>query len=396
MRIRGAVRVVVVALVALVALVPTGLPAGQAAAITSPLPVPNGYRVTNRQDISSGLTYVQYQSTNPRRVINIAYLRRNATEHFRTVLSNEQVAGNSPRTETLSSMCRRVSCKIAINGDFFSRASSEPAGGMATDGYAYRTPPDARYHFVEDWSGNVAVRKITMPIRLNVTYPNGVRSYVVNSINTDRDANRSAIYSPKWGPATGTSTSGYELTLQATTQVKMDSTIKVTIKAGRAGGNTAIPSNGFVLSGNGGYATDYANLWNSIKAGGASAQAELVMDSQPNLRMFVGGTPALLQGGQQAFTNDGSALVNTSDPHTFVGRNSNGDAILVVVDGRQPSWSTGMNLIQGTQFMRSLGCIEALNLDGGGSSEFVKNGTVTDRPSDGQERPLAAALAIVS
>ncbi|MGH2829099.1 MAG: phosphodiester glycosidase family protein [Actinomycetota bacterium] len=40
--------------------------------------------------------------------------------------------------------------------------------------------------------------------------------------------------------------------------------------------------------------------------------------------------------------------------------------------------------------------MEALNLDGGGSSTFVKNGSLINKPSDGGERSIAAALTLVS
>ncbi|MHB8511761.1 MAG: phosphodiester glycosidase family protein [Actinomycetota bacterium] len=371
------------------------LPAAPAAAYSSPLPVPNGYRVMNRQDLSSNLVYVQYRSSNPLRVINIAFLRHGASEHLRVVLAHNTVSGTNHR-EVLSSMCHRVSCKIAVNGDFFSNQTAEPAGGLSVDGTPLRTPPAVRYHFYEDWAGNVGVTKFNQPINFNVTYSNGVRPYWVNSINTDRNNDRSALYTPAWGPSTLTSTSGFELTLQATSPIKMNGSTNVKIVWGRWGGNSSIPSNGFILSGNGSYATDYSNVWSQVHSGAISANASISITTSPSVRMFVGGNPELLSGGKQAFTNDGSSLDNTSDPHTFVCRTWNDDTVLATIDGRQPGWSNGINLMDGATFMRSLGCSQALNLDGGGSAEFVKWSTVTDRPSDGAERPLAAGLMIVS
>ena len=45
--------------------------------------------------------------------------------------------------------------------------------------------------------------------------------------------------------------------------------------------------------------------------------------------------------------------------------------------------------------MKSIGCTEAMNLDGGGSSTFWLNGKVMNSPSDKHERSLANALVIV-
>ena len=46
-------------------------------------------------------------------------------------------------------------------------------------------------------------------------------------------------------------------------------------------------------------------------------------------------------------------------------------------------------------FMKNLGCAEAMNLDGGGSSTFWLNGKVMNSPSDKHERSLANAIIIV-
>lgn len=362
----------------------------------APVPIPNGYTIANRQELAPGLTYVQYRSTSPRRVVNVAILRRSAPEHFRMVLSNERVAGPLPRTETVSSMCKRVGCTIAVNGDFFSTTTGQPAGGVAYEGVPIRTPPGGRYHFVEDWAGNVNVIKAGLPIGFKVPYPNGMKPFYVHAVNAPRPDNRAHIYTPKWGPSTETA-GGFEIVLRLDTPlVRMDQTHRVTIVRGVAAGNTPIPSDGVVLSGSGSHATALAQLWRDVQSGVASAQAELVFDSAPDLRMYTGGSPALLLNGTQGFVNDGSAFLTRRDPKTMAGRTAAGDAVLAVVDGRQPDWSVGMSMTEAMQFMRSLGCVSALNLDGGGSSTFVKNGVVINKPSDGRERPIAIALAVVA
>lgn len=367
-----------------------------AAAGYGPVPAVNGYTITARQDLTPYLVYVQYRSSNPRRVINVAFLRRGGPQRLGAVLSNDRVAGPNPKVETISSMCKRVKCRIAVNGDFFSRTTGQPAGGMSIEGDPIRTPPDARYHFFADWAGYVGVRKIAMPSKLYATYPNGQKPIYVHSINTARAAQRAVLYSRKWGYSTETTTTGFELVMRITNHpLKMDKTMNVTITGGATRTNTPIPADGLVLSGSGGHATALATLWNDVRTGKVPAAATLMLDSVPNLRTYVGGTPALLQGGRQAFTNDGSSFMTARDPKTMVGRRSNGDAILAVVDGRQPSWSVGVSMTEAMQFMRSLGATDALNLDGGGSSEFVKYGSVMNKPSDGRERPIAAALTIV-
>ncbi|HWP40973.1 MAG TPA: phosphodiester glycosidase family protein [Tepidisphaeraceae bacterium] len=71
--------------------------------------------------------------------------------------------------------------------------------------------------------------------------------------------------------------------------------------------------------------------------------------------------------------------------------------ILLVVDGRQPGHSLGMTTQELGQVMLELGCSDAVNLDGGGSSTLIfadPDPRVLNRPSDGRQRAVGANLAI--
>ena len=68
---------------------------------------------------------------------------------------------------------------------------------------------------------------------------------------------------------------------------------------------------------------------------------------------------------------------------------------LAEVDGRQKQLSEGMSFAELANFMKELGCTEAMNLDGGGSATFWLDGKVRNSPSDKHERGLANALIII-
>jgi len=82
----------------------------------------------------------------------------------------------------------------------------------------------------------------------------------------------------------------------------------------------------------------------------------------------VGGAPLLLRDG--AFVNECNSGCGPV-PRTGVGVTASGKILLVVVDGRQPRWSLGPSVDEFARIMKDLGAVDALNLDGGGSSEMV-------------------------
>lgn len=79
-------------------------------------------------------------------------------------------------------------------------------------------------------------------------------------------------------------------------------------------------------------------------------------------------------------------------PRTAVGRAADGALILMVVDGRQ-SGSRGATLDELARLMLEAGAVDALNLDGGGSSTLAVNGALVNRPTGGTaERQVMSAL----
>ena len=104
----------------------------------------------------------------------------------------------------------------------------------------------------------------------------------------------------------------------------------------------------------------------------------------------------LIHDGRRYVTDDeevffGSAIPDVH-PRTAVGRTTDGRLLILVVDGRQPV-SRGVDLEQLAGIMEDLGAVDALNLDGGGSSALVVNGTLLNRPAGTSiEREVMSAL----
>jgi exopolysaccharide biosynthesis protein len=81
-------------------------------------------------------------------------------------------------------------------------------------------------------------------------------------------------------------------------------------------------------------------------------------------------------------------------PRTAFGWNDR-SFFLVQVDGRQKDFSLGMTLGELSDYLVKLGCTEAMNLDGGGSSSLWFDGKVRNNPCDGYERNIANSLLVL-
>lgn len=79
-------------------------------------------------------------------------------------------------------------------------------------------------------------------------------------------------------------------------------------------------------------------------------------------------------------TNFGNHTIQGNQPRTGIGIISPNHFVFVVVDGRSNGYSRGVSLTEFTQIFQSLGCTDAYNLDGGGSSEMYFMGRVVNNP----------------
>ncbi|MFB7598145.1 phosphodiester glycosidase family protein [Streptomyces sp. NPDC056160] len=92
----------------------------------------------------------------------------------------------------------------------------------------------------------------------------------------------------------------------------------------------------------------------------------------------------------------GYAWANARQPRTMAGVDARGRLILATVDGRRRDGSEGFTLQEAASFMRSLGAVDALALDGGGSTAMAVDGVLVTNPSDATgERAVGGTLQVL-
>jgi hypothetical protein len=117
----------------------------------------------------------------------------------------------------------------------------------------------------------------------------------------------------------------------------------------------------------------------------------------PGILDTSGGNPTLVRNGRVLSGNvDGTTPFHRRNPRTGVGATADGRLLLVTVDGRQPGHSVGMSLRELAELFVGLGAQAAINLDGGGSTTMVLDGTVVNRVSDPQERRVPTAVLVLA
>ncbi len=120
-----------------------------------------------------------------------------------------------------------------------------------------------------------------------------------------------------------------------------------------------------------------------------------------DLLVGIGGGPSLVKQESPAITYyeevfwESGVGLEVDNPRTAVGYTRNQHAILLVVDGRQTA-SQGVTLPELAQIMLDLGCVEAMNLDGGGSTQMAVGGQLINLPQGSTDlRAVPTILAVV-
>jgi hypothetical protein len=119
-----------------------------------------------------------------------------------------------------------------------------------------------------------------------------------------------------------------------------------------------------------------------------------------NVKWAVGGGPVLIRDAQINITNEeerkfAGKAINDRHPRTAMGYTKSGELIIMAIQGRMKGIAVGTTLGETAALLFDLGCYEAINLDGGGSSCMLVNGKETIKPSDPTgERPVPAVFYV--
>lgn len=336
------------------------------------------YDQKSEEIILPGMKHVSWQRSQAFGPVQANILSIDLKRGFalRPLLSNGAITG----LETVAAMSSQAKAVAAVNGSYFA-PSGEIIGLLKIDGQIVSTPMLPRSAVAIMPDGKITIDQVAY--QGSVTLANG-KTIAIDGVNRERGPNEAILYNQYYGPKTGTNGYGVDYVLRE------DGTIIATSQ-----GNTPIGSGTMVLSVHG----DAAKALSGLKVGDFVVVSQTLGPVWDKAIYALGAGPMLVKDGSIYLTTKteefGSDVAGGRAPRTALGLTKDGDLLLVVVDGRQ-STSAGLTLLELALFMQELGAVDALNLDGGGSSEMVISDKVINNPSDGHERMVGDALAVMA
>jgi len=305
-----------------------------------------------------------------------------AKADIRSVLAQDRPM----QLETVPEMAARTKAVAAINAGFFVVKNGDPAGVLELEHELVSDTALTRGAVgiirVPGKPARLLFDRVGAAVSLNYTLGTDHVTVEIDGVDTTRVRSKLMLYTPRFGPDSDTADTGVEWQLAG-------SPLRVTDRRPNAG-KTVIPQGGAVLSFGGTVLptgleslergqTVTLDVAFKTRFGTTSADWNRAND-------IVGGAGLLVRNGQlirewaDEQLRDGFSTER--HPRTMIGSSKGGIIWLVTVDGRNPDVSIGMTFAELQRLALGLKLENALNLDGGGSTTMVVNGTVVNHPSD--------------
>ncbi|MDR1167381.1 MAG: phosphodiester glycosidase family protein [Heliobacteriaceae bacterium] len=333
------------------------------------------YRQAVIYDVDSGVKHIKltkYYNGKPVR-INIveADLKIAKDLKLTPALSSAQ---NLQSRRTISTIAKDTNAVVALNGTFFKPQTGVPLGTLMINRKMYTGPIYDRAAMGIFENGELDITRV----QLNASVKSHKQTIKVDNINQPRMLSSYVlVYTPDWGSTAPPSpVYGKQIAVSGS---------KVTAVSASP---LEIPKDGYVIVG----PAQELDKINTDK------EVELNITTTPewkNVKHIISGGPYLVKDGEVFVDMSAQKLaaIGGRNPRSAIGYTAEGNLIMAAVDGREGS-SVGMTLTELANLMKSIGCVGAMNLDGGGSTVMYVNGQVVNRPQQTGGIPVSNAIVL--
>lgn len=275
---------------------------------------------------------------------------------------------------TITTIAKKNNSIVAINGTFFKPQTGVPLGTLMIDKKMYTGPIYNRVAMGIFDNGYDMAR-----VELNAKLKSSDKTLKVDNINQPRMLSTYVIvYTKEWGK-----------TAPACPKYGQQIAVENNKVAAVSTSPLSIPENGFVIVAPSQKLADFTKIDQNI---------DLQVSTIPNwenVNHIIGGGPYLVKKGKVYVDTAEQKLgaIGGRNPRTAIGYTADNNLIIVTVDGREKA-SVGMTLVELANFMKSIGCYNAMNLDGGGSTVLYVNGKISNHPQYKGGIALSNALTL--
>ena len=294
-------------------------------------------------------------------------------------------------TELLESQGKEVIA--GINADFFDLTTGIPIGIVVQDG-VFISSNTGQYAVGFKADGSAVIGK---PVA-SMTLSSDAGNMVVDCFNKARSTYTTCMFDRNFSDTTKVSTEGTSIIFERLDdeEVRLNSSIRLRVVSKQTGSTPiSIGENQMVLSVS---AKGPLERIPNIAVGDEVTFSVTTTDSDWQDVVYAVGGKSLIENGTVDTTGSPTGL----NPRSAVGVKADGTVVLYEVDGRQSGFSVGMSPSSLAQELLNLGCVDAINLDGGGSSAMViqypgeTDAEVINSPSDGSLRTCANYIFLVN
>lgn len=280
--------------------------------------------------------------------------------------NSDTMVGTAPLIQT----AQQQTTVAAINGGYFNRNNRLPLGALRRDNLWLSGPILNRGAIAWNDSGQFYIDRLTL--QETIIAPNKVQLPILY-LNSGYVQSGIARYTPAWG------TTYTPLTDNETILVVQQNKILNQITAGKAGETEVdIPQDGYLLTFRG-LATANASqlpVSSTVKINSSTTTTEFNRYSH-----IVGAGPVLLRNRQIVLDAKGEkfsdAFIAEKAVRSGICTTATGNLAIAAVHNR--AGGAGPTLAEHAQLMQLLGCVNALNLDGGSSTSLYLGGQLLDR-----------------
>lgn len=332
------------------------------------------YSKTQICAVTKGVKHVKLRERVNGRYVNLNVIEINKTINPNLVVMPATASSSVTGKRGVKNIVSANGAILGVNGTFFKPQNGIPLGALKVNGELITGPIYNRVGLgVGD--NNYYMSKIAFDG--NIQASNGEKIKIDNINQPRMLASYTLIYSDKWGKTAPISPK-YGM------QIKIENNV-VTEKSTSP---LSISNGGYVIVGP-------AKELNRFKI---NERINLSLNLNPewqDVHHVISGGPYLVKDGQPYVDYKEQNLTSISglNPRTAIGYTDTNVLIIVTVDGRQEN-SSGVSLWELAKIMKKLGCINAMNLDGGGSSQMVLNGKFVNRPTEGGARSVSNAIIL--